>query len=429
MDLIEKVVNVKIGDASRFVVREAAALLGVSNFCEARSSNMTKIRMRNCIIETTASEIYVRSGTPEDYVSISTNIDYPFNMKYESIEVRERETWCKQTFGSDSLSEAMQVDMASFARGGNVEKLFRAWIGVVGNNSKSMHVECLGLAYGQYLKHIPTAALSGKASGQGAHTAELTRTEGAFIVIVSEPEANEYVHGGRVKGYTSGIDRLYIRGLYEDGREMAISWKLLLMSNHDIPIGQGGRALDDRMMISPFDSRWSYNPPSNGERQMTERHFKLDKSFSDKLHGMAQAYWFLTVNKYYNMYVKQGTGPRIHETILSRTTTFNRSNNLVLSFWDECVHFVRKDNGEPDLSFTVTCEQIYGPFKDFCRLRDIKQNHQLDIDLFSTSFFVEATDHSVPVIGFSKNFAKREYGGIKISMVAQNQLRPPQQQQ
>jgi phage/plasmid-associated DNA primase len=413
-DLVDLVIiKKKIGDFHHLITSQAADLLYDATFITKKSSNTSQIRMNNCVIETTLTNIYVRSGTPEDFVSMSTNIDYRFDMTMDCQEVMDRERWMYETFGSQSLADAMSFDMASFAKGCNIEKLFRSYIGL-GNNSKSMHIECLGIAFGDFMKRIPTSALSGKSGGQGSHTAEIARTEGAFLVVASEPEANEYIHGGRVKGYTAGVDKLYIRNLYEDGREIMIVWKLILMTNHNIPIGQGGKALDDRVMVAPFESRWSTNAPPSLEVQEKNRHFKLDKHFANKLTDMAQAYWFLTVNKYYAMYVLRGTGPKIHETILNRTIGYNRNNNLVLSFWDECTRVVRKDNQEFDLNCKLICRDAYQAFKDYFRMREFKVSQMLDLDAFATTFYTEASDHGVPTTNFTQDITKKEYGGIQL---------------
>lgn len=417
MKIIDTVIKKHIGDKHIRIAQEALSLLRDSDFTFNKSNNMTKLRMKNCVIETTTNGIYVRDGTPEDCLVLSTNIDYPFDMTMDSPEVKARERWCFETFGSDSLSHAMSVDMASFARGGNNEKIFRAWVGPLGNNSKSMHLECLSEAYGQYMKTLPVSALSGATAGQGAANAEMARTEGAFLVAAKEPEANEYIHGGRVKGVTGGVDHIYVRSLYEDGREMKITWKLLVMSNHDMPIGQGGKALDNRMMITPFESTYVDDAPESYEDQKKMRRFKMDKDFGDNLHDMARAYWFLTVNKYYDCYVnntRKGVyGSKMHPTISRRTLQYNRTNNLVLFFWDEVIQEHKPNNNDYDMSVSLTIANAFSRFVEFCASKSVSKNQMIGMDLFSTDFYSETMRKCIPTDN-EENHTKKRYYGITL---------------
>lgn len=415
IDMVDTMLKKKIGDMQMRITAQAADLLYDPHFNKKRMSNITKLRMINCVIEASKTGIFPRDGTPEDFVSMCTHREYPFHFTFDSPEVKEREKWCFETFECNrSLSEAMQMDMASFAHGGNDDKLFRAWVGHTGNNSKSMHMECLALSYGDFMKKIPTSALSGKSGGQGAANAEISRTEGAFVVAAQEPEANEYMNGGRAKGWTGGRESIYIRNLYEDGREMYISWKLLFMSNHDMPIGQGGKALDNRMMITPFITQWSTNAPGTYEEQCARRTFPLDKHFPDRLADMALAYWFLTVNKYYQMYLERGSGPKIHEVIAKRTERYNRTNNLILAFWDEHIEFAYNEDGSMNDKDIVSASSAYTTFKDFCRVNDIKQQQLPDIKQFGVELYGETAKNDVHCDNEDSTFEKRKYVGIRL---------------
>ena len=414
-EVIESIIKKRLGDMHQRVTSEALDLLYDDKFMHYKSENLTMVRMNNLVVETTHNGIFARAGTPEDNLTLCTHIDYPLQMTMDSPEIIERERWCFETFGSDSLSEAMQTDMASYVRGGNEDKLLRAWVGG-GNNSKSMHVECLSIALGDYVKTLPVSALSGKAAGQGAANAEIARTEGAFLVIAKEPEANEYIHGGRAKGFTGGIDHIYVRGLYEDGRDIIISWKLLVMSNHDLPIGQGGKALDNRMMVSPYGTTYTDDAPDKPEDQIRTRRFKLNKHFGDRLHDMAQAFWYLTVNRYFPIYIEKSrrgiVGTRLHPQILKRTTTYNRTNNLVLFFWDEVIG-EHNNNGEYDRAYSMSTLDAFAKFQEFCTLKNIKANQMIGMDLFANDLYSESLKKQVPASD-DENFAKKRYFGISL---------------
>lgn len=420
VSVMETIVKKKIGDMHSRITQEAMSLLTRNEFIALKSSNLSMIRMKNLVIETTYNGIYTRDGTPEDMLTMCTNIDYPVHMTMDSPEVHEREKWCFQTFGSDGLSEALQTDMASFARGGNEDKLFRSWVGAMGNNSKSMHVECMSIAFGEYMKSLPVSALSGQAAGQGAANAEIARTEGAFIVVAKEPEANEYIHGGRVKGFTGGIDHIYVRGIYEQGREIVISWKLMVMTNHDMPIGQGGKALDNRMMITPFESEYTEEAPFDYEEQKRLRRFKMDKHFGDKLPDMAAAYWFLTVNKYFPIYLEKSraglVGCKLHPEIQKRTIKFNRQNNLVLKFWDNMVER-HNSTGVYDHNFTLNTLDAFSKFVDFCASENIKQNQMIGMDLFAADFLNETSKLGIENDN-AENHQNKRYFGISLKQGA-----------
>ena len=396
-DQIEKIIQTRIGDNHDRIAQEANALLVRNDITEYFKSQKNMLRFSNTVVETTQTEMFTRPGMFEDCLVIGTGRDYPFHLTVDSRCVKKREQWLLDTFGPE-LAEDMSIDMASFARGGNENKIFRMWVGN-GDASKSMHVECLGRAYGKLLKKIPVTAFSGKAAGQGSANSELARTEGAFIVVMQEPESNEVLHGGRIKAATAGADTVYIRNLYEDGREMVITWKLISMTNHETAIGFGGHALANRVRVTPYASTWSEDASDDPEIQRTTRIYKMDLSFADSLDDMADAYWFMTKHKYYKMFTKKQNVLKENRIVAHRTRNFNRSNEPVMHFWDSCIALVM-DGIDFDRTAKLAFREISEAYKHWKgAAADIMASHattKIGDSSLASGFFTEALNKSVP---------------------------------
>jgi len=403
IEKIDYIIKKIIGNTEPTVIPKlAAGFLDRNDFLTYRYP-IDRIRFNNCVLQTTKSGIYIRTGFVEDFLTKGTKMDYPFFMddyynmhgKYHPI-IDDWNEWFRKTFGTeDSLDEFMKIDFASYARAGNKEKLFRTFLGM-GNNSKSMMVLCLSIAYGELCNSIPTSLFSGKAVSSGGALSELAEAEGSFLVLLSEPDSSEYMFGGRIKLFTSGGDPMYVRNIYESGRKVVFKFKIIIQSNYNLQVVQGGKAFDARVFAVPFTSTFDNYAPDDEQEQYTNRHFKVDRDFSDNLFKMAQAYWWMTVHKYYLLYLKAGTGPDKNTVTRARTSRYIRQNNIVLYFFDYAITLKRNSDGTFDENYKTNVSKLQETLKRFSSAKSVRSHLVPDNDLFACDFHFEAIRQGIP---------------------------------
>ncbi len=88
--------------------------------------NNSYIGCKNGVIEFYNKEVYFRNGKPEDYITLSTNIDYIDNEMY----LQGYCLWIKEMFGdnSDYMMKLLNNDKHIIILNGERDKTFEKWV-------------------------------------------------------------------------------------------------------------------------------------------------------------------------------------------------------------------------------------------------------------------------------------------------------------
>ena len=351
------------------ILGQCCQMFYTEDFNKYLDTNPCTIGMSNCVIEVCNGHSYVRPGKPEDYIKMSTHLRYPEpkeNMSYTHPSYLKLNQWLSQVFVDSSLKHHFLKICASLLRGRNAEKRFHVWTGS-GNNSKSMIVKLLQIAFGSYCVDFPMALLTGKAGSSSGPNPELAQSRGAHIAVLAEPDEEEKMKGGTIKRYTGG-DRFFARMCNENGGSIEAMFKTILMCNDIPPIPSGGQAVRNRLSALPFLSKWVENPPETEEEQKKQRRFLLDPFFEDNIPSLAPAFMFLLV-QYYPIYIREGIiDPQI---VKDTTEQYWRENDPYQNFHEEMVveAKIRGATGEEsiDMGASLTFTDLFGAFKSYYR--------------------------------------------------------------
>jgi len=350
------------------VMKEAREKFYHERFNDFLDKNENLLGMYNCVLEACEDKIIARGGKPEDYVSMSTGVPYRAEYSWETPVVKMLMKWLHQVFVDPELFHYTMKDFASFLKGKNSEKLFRIWTGM-GNNSKSMIVKLFEAAFGSYVVKIPVELVTSKKQGSGSASPELAQTKGTRAAFMEEPDDDEPMKKGVIKRYTGG-DSLFMRFLHENGGKVEAMMKLILISN-DVPAIPGSdSATKERVLISPFFSRWlkpnDPNLPATEEEQMEKRLFKQDRFFEKKIPEMASAFiWVLS--QYYPAYINEGLADT-PKAVREETKKYWDKHDYYQMYVNDCLEAAFLPDGTtPDHNSTLTFTELSNAFKIWFR--------------------------------------------------------------
>jgi P4 family phage/plasmid primase-like protien len=285
------------------------------------------------VIELTTKEAKFRSCRPDDYVSITTLVDYDSKLTERSEPVRECMKWFKQVLVDPGLIEYFLLFSASILRGQNIDKNFVSFIGN-GNNSKSMFKKLYEAVLGKgYCWTLPKGFLVANNKLYSNNTTELNGAEKARLVFAQEPKRKEKIDSSLIKELT-GDDSIHIRKLYEEAYTSIIMFKMVYMSNKAIQLEEYDAAIKRRMVFIDFKSVWTKDAPESPKEQFEKRTFKEDPNFSTKIPKMAKGMLWLMV-KYYKLYCEKGLV--LPKCLQEFNDNYWKDNDMLVDFIETCL--------------------------------------------------------------------------------------------
>jgi phage/plasmid-associated DNA primase len=370
------------------VVKSLTDLFHVEEFESRCDKNHLLTALGNCILEVVDKRVRPRPGKPEDFIIKYSEIMYPFDYDWDSYWVVEVMKWFEQICVRDGeLKHYFLKRLSSFLRGLNSEKLFDVWTNS-GNGGKSVMTKTLQYIFGKYFVDFPTTLLmgNGKNSNSGSANPELAQAANARGAILSEPDDRETMKGGIIKRITGG-DRIFTRGLHENGGSMELTFKTIMVCNRIPDIANVDKALINRFVIMPFLGTWCEDAPETEEEQFQQRRFKMDPFFESKIPELARALLWVMV-QYYKNYAEEGLSfPPIVKEYIKRHW---EENDYYLQFIAENVEYAYKDAEKKEINtgVSVTIQEIYRVFtrwfKDFYPGMAVPTASQVKSDLEMT---------------------------------------------
>lgn len=321
-----------------------------------------------------------REGKPEDYLHYHVNYDYE-EFYEDSQAYLDLDNYLLKVFPDPQLRQYFLEYCADLLVGGNKRKIIMAWT-ADGNNAKSVTVILLEHVFGPYLCKIPTSFLTSKRNGSSNAAPELSRTKGKRIAIAQEPDEKQDgpVNVGKLKEL-AGNDSQYLRGLYEEGEEMQIFFKILWVANKLPNVITGDIAFWERVRVLPFESK--FVDPSeckeSFEEQLKERRFPKDPEFYDKVRDLKVVFMWKIIQVWHR--VQQNGYTPDPEKVRAETKSYQDSNDTVLQFITDKVELDEKgiislDEFHTEYVYWLkdNCAPKDRPLDDKKRLKEILKN-------------------------------------------------------
>lgn len=337
-EIAKFLVNLKSNTFKNSVMKEMLDVFYDEKFAHNLDKNNYLIGFKNGVYDLT-NNIF-RKGIPEDY--ISKQIPYEYSI-YEPTDpiIAEIEDVFAKIFTDKEVREYVKDISADLFCGGNFRKHLYLYTGS-GNNGKSVFQLILEKLFGnEYYVKLPTSLLVGKRGQSGQANPELARAgNGVRAAVIQEPDKTEAINVGFIKELTGGNDSMYIRDLYQKGkdiREMEVTCKITIICN-DLPKAENAdAAFWHRIRVIPFTSTFSDNAPASYEEQVEKKIFPKDVSFQDKIPRLVKPLaWYLLERRKSHLKFYEP------EAVRSASLRYRNRNDTFGSFLGE-----RIENGNP----------------------------------------------------------------------------------
>jgi len=310
----------------RNIINDCKLKLSCSGFSEKMDSNSDIIGVKNGTLNLITGEL--TEPSEYDLISKNTNIEYINDINYHELE--SLMNILNEVFPDRDLLRFFLRSCSTFLEGYNSKKLFYVWWGL-GNNCKTGMASLVQAALGEYCGIAPVSLITSKRTGSSQATPELCHIEGKLVVFLQEPNQNEKIKTGRIKELT-GNDKMFIRNLYEEAREIKIKCKLVHVCNFPTVNSNTDTAFKRRMVVIKFPSTF-IDKEEYEERErknmLSKDTFKSIDNIESRLRQYAKVFLYILVKEY--QYFRR-YGLDIPNVIKRSTEEFLTYNNFALKF-------------------------------------------------------------------------------------------------
>jgi len=269
-----------------------------------------------------------REGKPEDYISMSTRIDYePLSDKHDTI-VEEIKDFFKKIFPVEELREYMWDHLASTLVGTALNQTFNNYLGG-GRNGKSVVTSLMTKVLGDYKGELPLTAVTTKRTAVGGLAPEIAGLKGKRYVVMQEPTQKDVLNEGILKELTSGHDAIQARSLFSMPVSFLPQFKLVVCANILPEIRAQDHGTWRRIRVVPFMSLFTENPVEGDPYKPYQ--YKLDASIDEKFDSWKKVMLALLVDR-----VLKTNGRVLDcETVLKASNEYKQKQDVISQFIDD----------------------------------------------------------------------------------------------
>jgi P4 family phage/plasmid primase-like protien len=285
-----------------------------------------------------------REGRPDDFLSMSTGYDFRV-VEDSSPEMEEVDEYLLKVFPDQAIREYFLDQACILLKGGNIQKKVSILSGSLGNNSKSICIELIQNALGNYAIELPTTVLTQKAAQSSQATPEIMRTKGRRLAICQEPGPQDSINMGMLK-LLSGNDKISGRDLYKGQTEFRPQFKLYIICNRLPRVQVDDQATWNRLRVIPFESCF-INPKDcapSFEEQLRRKEFPVDPLFCTRLPNMKYAFMYKLYKRYLEA-EKKGFPVNEPEKVICETKKYRSANDIYANFLSDQLISDPESNG------------------------------------------------------------------------------------
>lgn len=192
----------------------------------------------------------LRPGRPDDMLLRGPSYDW---VDYDGCDVyiQEVERILTTIFPDRSVRDFFLDVGATMLRRRNRFKHFYILTGGT-NGGKSLLMSLMRSAFGNLAGQMPIEALTRRGTDASTQTDYLARTAGQAFVVCNEPDGStDLIQVDRLKQLVSDSDRLSVREMYSQQKEMTITYKLIMPCNTPPGFSTLDTATRERAQFNP----------------------------------------------------------------------------------------------------------------------------------------------------------------------------------
>ena len=273
-----------------------------------------------------------RTGKPDDYLSISTGIDYIKNDLVKDKEVIEEvQTFMSQLFPIPELKKYMWQHLASTLIGVAKDQTFNNYIGG-GSNGKSVLTSLMGMILGGYKYDLPPSAITSRERTKvGGLAPEIVGLKGKRYVVMGETSKGDVINEGIMKQFTAGNDKITARAPYMiEPLEFYPQFKMVLCANQVLKLNAMDHGTWRRMRYVSFLSLFTNNPVSDDPLKPYQ--FKLVPDIEKKLDGKFK---YVFMDLLIEIVLKTGGKVDDCDIVTAETDKYRQSQDVISEFIGE----------------------------------------------------------------------------------------------
>ena len=263
------------------IMTESAHRFHDKEFLKALDNNTNLMGFKNGVVDFANREF--RPGRPDDYISISTNIDYnPIDRGNadELAILAEVDEFFEQLFPNAELREYMWQHLSASLIGTIKQQVINMYVGS-GRNGKSKLVDLMNMSLGDYAGSVPVALITQRRGNIGGTSSEVAQLRGIRYAVMQESSKNDVINDGVLKQLTGG-DQLQARELYKESITFVPQFSLVMCTNNLPEIGSTDDGIWRRMRIARYRSKFTENPYVDETAEQQPHQFKVDMNIDAK---------------------------------------------------------------------------------------------------------------------------------------------------
>ena len=318
------------------VMKECREIFLDESFAGKLDENKNLIGFNNGVFDTMTMEF--RQGQPEDYISFSTKLDYEDGKHYSTYECwSEIDKFMREVLPDQTVRNYFVHHLSTCLSGGNEAQKFHILTGS-GSNGKSMLMNLMSTAMGDYTCKAPISLLTQGRNKSAAAAPELVRMKGRRFVTMQEPDEEVPLNTGLMKELAS-CEKITCRDLYQGSKQMIdfdIQARFHLACNEKPKINATDGGTWRRLCVVGFTSKFGAEPKLPNEKP-------IDESLVAKMVSTEWATCFLS---YLVAVYKEGNGWRKivpPAKVMEYTNEYQEESDVIARFIREFVHPLNPD--------------------------------------------------------------------------------------
>lgn len=329
------------------IMEEAKTLFYEPEFEEKLDEiNTNLIGFENGVYDLEKQEF--RPGKPDDYISLSTKVDYiKYDLKNKTFKTYfdKIDKFFHQILPNDNVRKYFLLSLCSCVSGDtSKEENFRISTGV-GSNGKSLTFDLLSRALGDYVAACPITIVTRKRNASNQASPELARLKSRRCAIFQETDENEQINVGILKELT-GNDKFMVRPMYREAFEVKFQIKWFLCCNKLPVVTAQDEGTWRRLKVVDFLSRFVVKPNPKKANE-----FPIDPSLKREISQWAPYFASYLINLYTSEYKHLDIIPEPEEIQVS-TNSYRSENDTVNKFISELIE-IHPENDTVHLNGTI----------------------------------------------------------------------------
>lgn len=329
-------------------------------FMENLDEKRNLIGFNNGVMDLDDDNMLFREGRPDDYISMSTKINYR-ELSWDHLLVVEIMELIKKILPNKKVRTYVLTLISSMLHGSVKAEKYWFWTGS-GGNGKGTLVTLINKAFGMYAGELPIQVLTSGRQKPGEASPEIGRLKGVRAVFSQEPEQGKAMNASLLKQFSGG-DEVTARLLFGNPITFVPQWKLITCCNDlpKLPGDDGG--VWRRVRVVHFGSRF-VDVPDGSKNQ-----FKKDESLKDKFDMFAEPFMWIVVQYYKNHYKKHGLVEP--EEVKQATKDYQQEMDRFSEFIEANIMRVKEGMNHRILdkeAFNVYCDWMTENYSDVAKL-------------------------------------------------------------